>query len=324
MVHSLSNIDTLLKLYRVAFRIRYVELEIAREYSKGEMRCPVHLSVGQEMTSAVFSIFQTSLDFAVSTHRAHAHYLAKGGNLEMMLAEIYGRETGCSRGRGGSMHLSDPSVNFMGSSAIVGNSIPVGVGIAYGIRLVRSKNRSFIFLGDGATEEGVFYESLNFAVLHELPAVFIVENNFYSVYTNLGVRQPKRSLSQLASTIGMNSAHIEFGDFEGLFDAFVAMDSLSRDKPLLLEIDTYRWLEHCGPNRDDDLQYREDSELNKHLSFDILEELKSRILTLNESYHTSIGNIEKEVRFEVSAAFEFARNSPFPSVISSKGDFYEW
>jgi pyruvate dehydrogenase E1 component alpha subunit len=289
------------------------------------MRCPVHLSVGQELTSVIFSIFQTSSDFAVSTHRAHAHYIAKGGNLKSMLAEIFGKETGCSKGRGGSMHLSDPTVNFMGSSAIVGNSIPVGVGIAYGQKLQSSKSRSFIFLGDGATEEGVFFESMNFAILHELPTIFICENNFYSVYTNLQERQPNnRRLSELARAIGMRAVSIKFGNLESLFDAFEELVGSSEEGPSLIEIETYRWLEHCGPNSDDELGYRKSSELENYLEYDVVEDLKSRILLLGIGYQEVIRKIEREIHQEVSSAFEFARNSPFPEANSSKGDYYDW
>lgn len=325
MVHSLSKIETLLSLYHVAFRIRHVELEISREYSKGEMRCPVHLSVGQELTSAVFSIFQNSNDYAVSTHRAHAHFLAKGGNLKSMLAEIFGKETGCSKGRGGSMHLSDPNVNFMGSSAIVGNSIPVGVGIAYGQKMKSSGNRSFIFLGDGATEEGVFFESMNFSILHDLPTVFICENNFYSVYTNLQVRQPsKRSLSELAMAMGMRAMNIKFGDIELLFNSFEEILNSEKVEPVLIEIETYRWLEHCGPYPDDVLEYRDSKELDEYLAYDVIEDLKSRILSVDNSYQKLIRNIERDIEMEVRDAFEFARNSPFPNTHSAKGDYYEW
>jgi pyruvate dehydrogenase E1 component alpha subunit len=289
------------------------------------MRCPVHLSVGQELTSAVFSIFQTPNDYAVSTHRAHAHFLAKGGNLKSMLAEIFGKETGCSKGRGGSMHLSDPNVNFMGSSAIVGNSIPVGVGIAYGQKMKSSRNRSFIFLGDGATEEGVFFESMNFSILHDLPTVFICENNFYSVYTNLQVRQPnKRRLSELAMAMGMRAVNVKFGDLELLFNSFEEVLKSDKVEPVLIEIETYRWLEHCGPNSDDVLEYRDSKELDKYLSYDVVEDLRSRILSIDNSYQELIRNIEREIQMEVREAFEFARNSPFPDAHSAKGDYYEW
>jgi pyruvate dehydrogenase E1 component alpha subunit len=144
----------LFQLYETAMRIRLVESRIAEKYSEGKMRCPVHLSIGQEIPSAIFEQVIQVGDTAVSTHRAHAHYLAMGGNLPRMIAEIYGKITGCSKGRGGSMHLIDLEKGFLGSSAIVGNSIPIGVGVGYAKQLNRDKSVSFIFLGDGASEEG--------------------------------------------------------------------------------------------------------------------------------------------------------------------------
>ena len=173
------------------YRIRSVEEEISKRYSEGKMRCPTHLSIGQEAVPSAFSQIAKKNDFAVSSHRGHAHYLAKGGNLKSMLAEIYGKKTGCSGGKGGSMHLIDLAVNFMGTSAIVGNSIPVGVGLGMSAKIKNTKQVSFIFFGDGAIEEGIFYESINFAIVKKLPVVFICENNLYSVYSPFSVRQPK-------------------------------------------------------------------------------------------------------------------------------------
>ena len=137
-------------LFRHMYRIRAIEEAIARHYPEGKMRCPVHLSIGQESIPAIFSQIIRPTDFAVSTHRGHAHYLAKGGNLNAMIAEIYGKATGCAKGKGGSMHLIDLSVNFMGTSAIVGNSIPVGVGLALSAQLKKTDQISCVFLGDGA------------------------------------------------------------------------------------------------------------------------------------------------------------------------------
>ena len=182
------------RLYIEMYRIRAVEEMIAFKYPEGKMRCPTHLSIGQEAVPAAYSLLINNSDFAVSTHRGHAHYLGKGGDLKSMIAEIYGKKTGCSKGKGGSMHLIDLNVNFMGTSAIVGNSIPVGVGLGLSIELNKTDQISCIFLGDGAIEEGVFYESLNFAAVRNLPILFICENNLYSVYSPLSVRQPKNRI----------------------------------------------------------------------------------------------------------------------------------
>ena len=150
------NKNLKLRLYSKILKYRLVEETIAEEYKNQKMRCPTHLSVGQEAVSAAFSEFFAKKDYVVSSHRAHIHYLAKGGNLKKMIAEIYGKETGCSKGKGGSMHLVDLNVNFMGSSAIVANSIPVGTGLALSSKIKKKGQKSFIFFGDGAVEQGAF------------------------------------------------------------------------------------------------------------------------------------------------------------------------
>ena len=166
------------------------------------MRCPTHLSIGQEAASAALSLTIDNNDVAVSTHRCHAHYLAKGGDLKSMIAELYGKDTGWAKGRGGSMHLIDEKVGFMGSSAIVGNSIPVGVGMALANKLDKKDSISIVYLGDGATEEGVYYESVNFAALKNLRVLFVCENNFYSVYSPLKTRQAKgREITNVAKSL---------------------------------------------------------------------------------------------------------------------------
>ena len=156
------------KLFESMLRIRLVEESIAERYSEQKMRCPTHLSIGQEGISVGVCANLTKQDQVLSTHRAHAHYLAKGGCLKSMIAEIYGKVTGCSKGMGGSMHLIDTSVGFMGSTAIVGNTIPVAVGLALEKKLRRKKSIACVFFGDGATEEGALYESMNFASIHSL------------------------------------------------------------------------------------------------------------------------------------------------------------
>ena len=172
-------------------RIRMIEEAIAARYPDGKMRCPTHLSIGQEAVAAIAGILFADVDMAVSSHRAHAHYLGIGGNLNAMIAELYGKATGCSGGKGGSMHLVDRSVGFAGSTAIVANTIPVGVGIALAMKIKDSTGICCVFLGDGAVEEGVFYESVNFTALHKLPVIFLCENNFYSVYSPLSRREER-------------------------------------------------------------------------------------------------------------------------------------
>jgi pyruvate dehydrogenase E1 component alpha subunit len=315
----------LLKLYEVALRIRLVEEEIAKRYPEGQMRCPVHLSIGQESTSAVFSQIQRQQDTAISTHRAHAHYLAKQGNLQSMIAEIYGKITGCSKGRGGSMHLIDLSVNFLGSSAIVGNSIPIGVGSAFAHKLEKNNSVSFVFIGDAAIEEGVFYESANFAAIHKLPVVFICENNLYSVYTGLEPRQPLgRSISQLASAIGLKSERVDSFDYRKSFEVLNELTSAARkgEGPSFIELATYRVLEHCGPNDDDDLGYRPEEELIEFKHRDVINEILKDILLEKLATEKELALLKERLVAEVSVAFIQAINDPFPSLVDVMSGVY--
>ena len=163
-------------------RIRRVEESIARRYAEQEMRCPTHLCIGQEAIAVGVCNALLRTDKVFSNHRAHGHYLAKGGDLNAMIAELYGRAAGCCGGRGGSMHLIDLDAGFMGATPIVGGTVPIAVGSAWASCLKNSSDVTVVFFGDGCFEEGVMHESLNFAALHNLPIVFICENNSYSVY----------------------------------------------------------------------------------------------------------------------------------------------
>ena len=307
-------------------RIRHVEQEIARRYSEGKMRCPTHLSVGQEAVAGAVGFALRPTDMAVSGHRAHAHYLAKGGSLPAMLAEIYGKVGGCSRGKGGSMHLIDESVGFMGSTAIVAGSIPVGVGLALGMKHSRTDQISCVFHGDAAVESGVFFESVNFAAVKKLPVLFICENNFYSVYSPLSVRQPEgRSISKMAAGLGIKVGSGDGTDASGVYQ--LAVDAVASIRagqgPWLLEFSTYRWLEHCGPNVDDHLGYRPEDERNKWIAKDPIGSFELLLISLGVVTADEIAQMDSDIRREVDAAFEFAEISPFPRAEDAYSDLYD-
>jgi len=310
------NDNLLINLFKQMYRIRAVEEAIAHHYPEGKMRCPVHLSIGQESIPAVFAQSIATTDFTVSTHRGHAHYLAKGGNLNAMIAEIYGKSTGCSKGKGVSMHLIDLAVNFMGTSAIVGNSIPIGVGLALSAQLKRTNQISCVFLGDGATEEGVFYESVNFAAVRKLPVLFICENNLYSVYSPLSVRQPKgRSIAKMVEAMGVEVA---VGDGHNITSSHEimkkAVDKVRGTRaPLFLEFTTYRWREHCGHGFDNDIGYRTQEEFLEWQTKDPLNNLEQQLQQTSLHLASSLEKIKSVIDLEVEKAFEFAESSLFPA-----------
>jgi TPP-dependent pyruvate/acetoin dehydrogenase alpha subunit len=253
-------------MYFKMLRIRKIEEAIASRYPKQEMRCPVHLSIGQEACAVGVCENLGPSDLMVSTHRGHAHYLAKGGSLRGLLCELYGKRDGCARGQGGSMHLIDRACGFEGSTSIVGGTIPVGVGLAFAKKIKREPGVVVICIGDAAVEEGVFHESANFVGLHALPVVFVLENNLYSCYTHIKDRQPKSSnaggsFASIARTHGFGYSEIDGNDVGKVDVTFKSFHwSLAQKKPHLMVMHTYRHLEHCGPNNDDHLGYRDHNE----------------------------------------------------------------
>lgn len=313
------------KLLFGMLRLRTLEETIAERYTEFKMRCPVHLCTGQEAVSIASGIALRVTDYAVSTHRAHGHYIGKGGDMRRMLAEIYGKSTGCARGKGGSMHLIDESVGFMGSTAIVGNTIPVGVGLGLSAQLRKSGQVSVVFLGDGAVEEGAFWEAANFAVLRKLPVVFICENNLYSVYSPLRVRQPEgRRIYELARALGFHSRHEDGNDSVAAYRVLSSAVEAARlgEGPQFIEFPTYRWREHCGPNFDNDLGYRTEEEYLEWKKKDPIERLRRELLEKGTLMQSDMSRWMSEINQEVRAAFDFADSSPFPEANDAYRDLY--
>jgi pyruvate dehydrogenase E1 component alpha subunit len=306
-------------------RIRKVEETIADRYAEQEMRCPTHLSIGQELVGAVAGMTMRSSDYAVSTHRGHAHYLGKGGDMKAMIAEIYGKVDGCARGRGGSMHLADQKVGFMGTTAIVGNSIPIGVGLGLSIKMSGDDRVSTIFLGDGCVEEGVFYEAANFSEVQQLPVVFICENNLYSVYSPLKVRQPQgRVINKMVQGLGLKTFAEDGENVEKTYECISEAIGHARDGngPVFVEISAYRWREHCGPNYDNDLAYRSQEEFLDWKSRDPLDNYRKLLLETGQVTQEELSIMDDTVCREVDAAFEFALSSPFPDNTEAYVDEY--
>jgi len=296
-----------------------VEQEIAKRYPQQQMRCPVHLSIGQEAAAVGVCSALKRTDWVFSGHRNHAHYLAKGGSLNAMIAEIYGKANGCCGGKGGSMHLTDQAVGFIAATPIVGSTVPIAVGAALTAQREVKGRVVVVFLGDGAMETGVVHESLNFACLKRLPILFVCENNFYSVYSSLDVRQPKqRTLSQLAEGHGLQAVRADGNDVNGVYESAVnAIDCLRRgDGPRFMELSTYRWLEHCGPNYDNDLGYRKESEFRKWIDNDPLS-------TCTRSANVKLSTSDvSAIREEIDEAFSAAIAADFPDTKSAAEHVY--
>lgn len=317
--------NVLKNIFYTMLRIRCVEESIVRRYSEWKMRCPTHLCIGQEAVPASVGEVLRKDDFVLSTHRSHGHYLAKGGNLNKMMAEMYGKAAGCTAGKGGSMHLIDKSVGFMGSTSIVGGTIPVGVGLGLSIKLKGTDQVSCVFFGDAATEEGVFYESINFAALKKLPVLFVCENNLYSVYSPLSVRQPEtRNICRIVEAMGVPASH---GDGNDPIEIFNKVDQVVKNirrgtGPYFFEFATYRWREHCGPNFDNDIGYRTQEEYYAWKEKDPLTFLESHLRVEEIVCQVDAEKIKADIQKEVDHAFDYAEKAPYPKQEEAFTDLY--
>ena len=298
------------QLYRSLYRIRRVEEEVAKVYPTDKIKSPIHLSIGQEAVAVGVCETLKPADIVFGTYRSHASYLAKGGDLKKMIAELYGKETGCAKGKGGSMHLIDVSAGVMGASAVVGTTIPHAVGYAYALKLQKKPSVVVTFFGDGACDEGAFPESLNFAALKNVPLLFICENNAYSIHSPQRDRHARPDICGRAIAHGIPAERIEDNDVLEIYRRVgEAVEKVRSGKsgPVLFECMTYRWMEHVGPNQDYDFGYRSKSEAEPWFADDQV----GRIGSLLDAKTRQ--DIERRVEDEIREAFEFAEDSAFPS-----------
>jgi TPP-dependent pyruvate/acetoin dehydrogenase alpha subunit len=297
------------RLYRSLFRIRRVEDAIADAYPSDKIQSPVHLSIGQEAASVGVCETLQPADVVFGTYRSHALYLAKGGDLNRMIAELYGKATGCAGGKGGSMHLIDPAAGMMGTSAVVASTIPQAVGYAWGLRLQGKTAMVASFFGDGAVEEGAFHESMNFAALKRAPVLFVCENNFYAIHSTQAARQSSTDVLARARAYGIPAVRIEDSDAAAVYEAArkaVQAIRSGQSGPQLLECLAYRWREHVGPNEDFRAGYRSRDEAEPWFRRDPVTRAAERLAPDTRRA------IEAEVLAEIREAFEFAERSPFP------------
>ncbi len=307
------------RLYRSIYRIRRLEEEVARVYATDKIKSPVHLSIGQEAVSVGVCDALRPDDVVFGTYRGHALYLAKGGDLNAMVAELYGKQTGCTKGKGGSMHLIDPEAGVMGMSAVVGTTIANAAGYAYALKHRRRDQIVVSFFGDGATEEGVFAETLNFAVLKQLPILFVCENNGYAIHTSQAKRQGRPDICARAEAFGVPATRLDGNDlFELLRSAKEAVAQIRfGGGPRFLEVATYRWREHVGPATDFNLGFRSEAEREPWVSGDPLRRLADDLPADERRM------IEREVEEELAAAFAMADGSPFPGAEELMSDVFK-
>ena len=295
-------------------RIRRAEEAIVALYPEQEIRCPTHLSIGQEAVAVGVCQALRDSDAVLSGHRCHAHYLAKGGSVRGMFAELYGKATGCCGGKGGSMHLASPETGMLGASAIVAGTVPMAVGAALASTLRSTDDVAVAFFGDAAVEQGVMHESLAFAALRALPVLFVCENNLYATLTPLSQRQVSADIWPRAGAHGLASVGVDGNDVVAVYEAATAAVARARrgEGPTFIEAKTYRWREHVGPNFDTDMGPRTQAELDGWIARDPIASLARtlearRILTADAR-----ASIDAVLEAEVADAVSFAKASPFP------------
>jgi pyruvate dehydrogenase E1 component alpha subunit len=299
-----------LELYTRMVRIRVFEERTAEilEKNPGEIVCPVHLYVGQEAVAVGVCAALNDGDVVYSNHRSHGHYLAKGGDMKELAAELYCRQSGCSGGKGGSMHLCSPEKGFPGSSAIVAGTISTAVGSALAFKTMGTNNVAGTFFGDGAVNEGGFYEALNLAALRKLPVIFVCENNGFSTHMPIRSCLANTDIIAKAEAMGVPARRIDGNDVVTVNReaAAVVEDIRGGGGPRFLECMTYRWRGHVGPKFDLDKGLRNREELESWMEKGPIRRMENRLkLSADEK-----SSIWKKVNEEVEDALESAKKGP--------------
>jgi len=296
------------RLYRSMYLIRRIEEEIIRLYPTDKIKSPVHLSIGQEAVAAAVCDHLDKTDVVFGTYRGHALYLAKGGDVPRMMAELYGKVDGCARGKAGSMHLVDPSVSMMGTSAVVATGVSNAVGAALALKMQRSQAIVVCFFGEGATDEGAWHESMNFASLKKLPILFVCENNFFAIYSHVKDRMAGPGLRARSRAYGIEAELVEDHEPMKLHERAGAAVAAVRSGagPRFLECMTYRWRDHVGPGEDRIHRYRPDEELDAKIEGDNLK-IVGDLLPAEQRKA-----IEAAQEKRVADAIAFAEASTFP------------
>lgn len=309
--------DLEISLYRNMLRVRNAEETLAELYKEKEMRTPTHFGVGQEGVAVGVCDALRKDDVVYTHHRCHTHYLAKGGSLLGLVAELYGREAGCSRGRGGSVHLTDRSVGMLGSSPILGEGIALATGSALAFQMDGVDRVATSFFGEGTFDEGIVYECFNYASVNKLPVLFVCENNFYATESPIEVRQPSGTqLIERAQAFKIDAQKIDGNDVTAVYEA--TRNAVERIRkgggPFFLECETYRWLEHVGPMYDHELKrtYRTQEEVEAWIKRCPVTRAARRLLDRGIVTQAQLDGWRAEVKAEMDRVVAEAKASPWP------------
>ncbi|MDP3956707.1 MAG: thiamine pyrophosphate-dependent dehydrogenase E1 component subunit alpha [bacterium] len=310
--------DLLQNLYRTMVRIRLVEESFVEPILNGEIKCPVHLYTGEEAIATGICANLTHRDYVFGTHRSHGHYIAKDGGMKEMVAEIYGKVTGCAKGRGGSMHVIDTKVGMLGAAPIVAGTVSLAVGAALASHIRGEKRVAVTFFGDGAVGEGVLHEALNFASVKKLPVIFVCENNLYSTHLPISETRPKNNIYEIGAPYGIHYERADGQDVLKVYEAAKNAVTLCREGngPVFLECMTYRFRGHVGP--DDNIQgartdIRPAAEVLAWKKKDPITMFGKILKEEKIASEKDLQKIEDAATKEVKQAHVFAQKSPFPN-----------
>jgi 2-oxoisovalerate dehydrogenase E1 component len=304
--------DEILSLYRTMLRIRRVEELLARSYQQGLIPGACHTYIGQEAVGAGVCAHLRPDDVIFSTHRGHGHALAKGVPSREVMAELFGRVTGCSRGRGGSMHLFAPEVGLMGTTGIVGPNILQATGAGYSFQLLKTDRVSVGFFGDGAVNNGAFHEGINMAAIWSLPVIYVCENNLYATEVPFDYATRNTDVAERARCYGVNGIAVDGNDAIAVFEAAAEAVTHARsgNGPTLIECRTYRTRPHAEGMRD--AGYRTTAEIDQWKERDPIAFLRSRAIDKGLATEEAFSAIDDEIHEEAADALAFAKESPYP------------
>lgn len=294
--------------------IRLAEERIADAVTEGHVKCPAHLAIGQEATPVGVSMHMRKTDRAFGAHRSHGHFLALTDDLRGLFAETLGKDTGVSRGMGGSMHLTARASGFYGSVPIVGATIPIAVGAGLAAKMDGRGDIAVSYFGDGATEEGSFHESLNLAVMLGAPVLFVCENNLFSSHLHIDLRQPRDSISRFADAHDIPFARVDGNDVVEI--SRVAGEAVTAMRagggPRFLECVTYRWRGHVGPREDEDVGVKRKDDLAVWKGRDPIARLAGALVKAGRIPATATDEIRARLARRVADAWEQAMKDPYP------------
>ena len=317
--------NNLVNLYKTMMKIRMFEEKVADLLFADEIKCPTHLYIGEEAIAAGICANLQKDDYAFGTYRSHGFYIAKGGNINGLMSELLGKDTGCSRGKGGSMHVVAPEIGILGTTAIVGGIIPLAVGSAMAVKMKNDNRIVVSFFGDGATDEGVFYESINFASLKKIPIILVCENNFYSTHLPLRFRQPADNIYQRVRTFKIPAVRIDGNDVIKTYLTAKNAIEYVRNKggPFFVECKTYRWRAHVGPWDDIDVGFRTKKEIEKWKKKCPIKRIEKVLMKKHFLNTKKKDEIVRKINEEINQAYNFAKQSPYPETNDLEENVYK-